>query len=87
MTLSESSRCHGSDYEEDGFFQTVQRQLELALENEMPVFFQGREWTAREWADYQLALAKSEKLWEESDKEILERMRSQPLPPLVIKKK
>ena len=48
---------------------------------ETPVFWQGREWTSKQWRAYQDALKRSEEQWRESDQEIIDR---NPLPPIKI---
>lgn len=45
------------------------------------VFWQGREWTSKQWRTYQDALKRSEPQWEESSKEIIGR---NPIPPIKI---
>lgn len=38
----------------------------------------------QEWHEFQIALSKSEVLWEQENERLFERMREQPLPPIKI---
>lgn len=47
---------------------------------EARVYWQGRQWTSKEWREYLDALARSEEEWKESTKEALDK----PIPDIKI---
>ena len=46
--------------------------------------YNGREYTPKEWYEIQLAIIASEARWEESNHELLNRMKQMPLPDITI---
>ena len=52
--------------------------------NKQSFEFGGRDWTPEQYYRYGLALVRRAALWAESDKKLLERVKTNPLPPLII---
>ncbi len=53
--------------------------IQLSTGHDQQVHYGGREWSSGAWVRYQRALARSESLWADADRDLLERLRNDDL--------